>query len=223
MFRVCVLTHYRTRHLGGIRGFVYGFVSDVEIQVVHPLHHPPLGLVSDLGRLFDGNACGRERSREVGSNCQTSAWMCNFQTKAPLHHINMAGDAGLSISERDNTHMMERWTAAPCSLRSPVWCTCKRKMSYLIKRLWAAKAATCCTKSACVKINSAQLSLTSMLSLFCCWSGWEPRAAAALAFRRRPLKGQSCLPEELKINATLTKENRCPILLLSHIIGREQH
>lgn len=44
-----------TTYLSGIRGFVYSFISDVEVQVIHALHHSPLGLVSNLGRLFDGN------------------------------------------------------------------------------------------------------------------------------------------------------------------------
>lgn len=45
----CVLSHERSSYLSGVRGFVYSLVSDVEIQVIHPLHHPPLSLVSDLG------------------------------------------------------------------------------------------------------------------------------------------------------------------------------
>lgn len=58
----CLLTGYRIGHLGGIRGFVYSFVSDVEVQVVHALHHPALGLVSHLGRLFDGDTCRENRA-----------------------------------------------------------------------------------------------------------------------------------------------------------------
>lgn len=45
----------KVSYLSGIRGFVYGFISDVEVQIIHPLHHPTLGLVPDLGRLFDGD------------------------------------------------------------------------------------------------------------------------------------------------------------------------
>lgn len=45
----------RVMYLSGICGLVYCLISNVEIQVIHPLHHSSLGLVSDLGRLFDGD------------------------------------------------------------------------------------------------------------------------------------------------------------------------
>lgn len=57
-------SHYRLGYLSGICGFVYSLVTNVEIQVIHPLHHPPLGLVSDLGRLFDGDTCRETRENE---------------------------------------------------------------------------------------------------------------------------------------------------------------
>lgn len=82
----CVPSHERSRYLRGVRGFVYSLVSNVEIQVIHPLHHPPLSLVSDLGRLFDGDTCGADGGDELSdgarNSCRTSAWMCSFQSFA---------------------------------------------------------------------------------------------------------------------------------------------
>lgn len=79
----CVLSHESSSYLSGVRGFVYSLVSNVEIQVIHPLHHPPLSLVSDLGRLFDGDTCGEngkhELSDEARNGCPTSASACTFQ------------------------------------------------------------------------------------------------------------------------------------------------
>lgn len=78
----CLLTHWRTRHLGGICGLVDSFVSNVEIQVVHPLHHPPLGLVPHLGRLLDGDTCRENAARKSG----TTADVCSvsLQSTKPL-------------------------------------------------------------------------------------------------------------------------------------------
>lgn len=43
-------------HLGRIGGLVDSLISDEEVEVIHAFHHPSLGLVSHLRRLFDGDA-----------------------------------------------------------------------------------------------------------------------------------------------------------------------
>lgn len=42
-------------YLRCIVGFVDGFVSNVEVQVVDSSYEPPLGLFSNTGRLLDGD------------------------------------------------------------------------------------------------------------------------------------------------------------------------
>lgn len=51
-----MLWRITANHLGRVGGLVNGLVSDEKVEVIHTFHHPSLGLVSHLRRLFDGNA-----------------------------------------------------------------------------------------------------------------------------------------------------------------------
>lgn len=49
------LCAHRGVYLGGIRGFIYGFVPYEEVQVVNSPQYSPLSLVDHLRRLSDGD------------------------------------------------------------------------------------------------------------------------------------------------------------------------
>lgn len=54
--------------LGGVRGFIYGFIPYEEVQVVNTPQYPPLGLVDHLRRFSDGDTrCRSPPRREAGS------------------------------------------------------------------------------------------------------------------------------------------------------------
>lgn len=106
-------------------------------------------------------------------------------------------------------YMMERWTAALCSLHSPVWCNCRRKASRFITErlkvldkpdhlltpltlhLYAWEFTTLKGYFWLHPSPSPVLSFWSMpsLSLAGWLVGWLPKAAASLEFANgKPLK-----------------------------------
>lgn len=46
-------------YLGGVRGFIYGFIPYEEVQVINAPQYPPLGLVDHLRRFSDGDTWGK--------------------------------------------------------------------------------------------------------------------------------------------------------------------
>lgn len=50
----CLCAHSAV-YLGGVRGFIYGFIPYEEVQVVNTPQYPPLGLVDHLRRFSDGD------------------------------------------------------------------------------------------------------------------------------------------------------------------------
>lgn len=144
----------------------------------------------------------------------------------------MAGDGFLSISlpaslfylqwgalaAEGNTHMMERWTAALCSLRIPVWCNCKTETSYLITQVWAAgwqqklTPATPNLDAWRLILHNSYCSHQSRDCLLLVWVGAKSSSSSSAGVEekaiKRPFTSARGAKEHcsLQINATLAKK-----------------
>ncbi len=91
---------WRFTHFSGVIGLLDGFVSDEEVQVIHTLHHPPLGLIAHLRRLLDGDACQEKgmMGSERGSDGLRGTLIHWLLTRIERWRANTADDEDDSAS-----------------------------------------------------------------------------------------------------------------------------